>query len=72
MTPISLAMPAPIPADLFGTFAPAALFGVWSVLVVAIIVGLCAMLGAETRRDVSAPPIRLAQRGRAEAERNAA
>ena len=72
MTPISLAMPAAIPANLLGTLVPAALFGIWSVFVVAIILGLCAVVGAETRRYAGEPPIRLAPRGGAEAERNAA
>ena len=69
MTSISLAMPAPIPADLIGTLVPGALFGIWSVLVVAIVVGLCAVLGAEARRHAGEAWL---VRRRLEAERNAA
>ena len=69
MTPISLAMPAPIPADMLGTLVPAARFGIWSVFVVAMIVGLCAVLTVKTRPVHDAEqPIRLG----ADVERDAA
>ncbi len=49
MNPISMVMPAAIPPDVLGTLVPAALFGVWSALVVAVVAGLCAVLGMEGR-----------------------
>ena len=50
MTPISIAMPAPIPADVLGTLVPAALLAVWCVLVIAVIVALCAAVGVDDAR----------------------
>ena len=40
---------AAMPPELFGTlFEPAALFGVWSALVVVVLAGLVALLGMES------------------------
>ena len=73
MTPVSMAMPAPIPPDVLGTLVPAALFGIWSILVLAVIVALCAALGMEAR-SVREPerPVAVAARRAADGERDAA
>ena len=73
MTPDSIAMPAPIPADVLGTLVPAALFGIWSILVLAVIVALCAALGMENRGVREAErPIRVGTRRSTDGERAAA
>jgi hypothetical protein len=73
MTPVSIAMPAPIPPDVLGTLVPAALFGIWSILVLAVIAALCAALGMENRGAREGErPIHLAARRGTDAERDAA
>src|SRR5262249_1392945 len=73
MNPVSIAMPAPIPADVLGTLVPAALFGIWSILVLAVIAALCAALGMEARAARRAEgPVAVAARGSVEGERDAA
>jgi hypothetical protein len=50
MNPISIVTPAVIPPNLLGLLIPGALFAVWSVLVVAIVVGVCVVLAIDDRR----------------------
>ncbi|HJQ83278.1 MAG TPA: hypothetical protein VKA21_04335 [Candidatus Binatia bacterium] len=50
MDPTTILIPAAIPPSVLGTLVPAALFGVWSGLVVVVLAGLCAVIGMDDQR----------------------
>ena len=64
--------PAVLPPDFLGLLVPGALFAVWSVLVVAIVVGLCLVLATEARVGEERPSITVARRALAAGARDAA
>jgi uncharacterized membrane protein YdjX (TVP38/TMEM64 family) len=73
MDPTTIMIPAAIPPGLMGAFLPAALFGVWTGVVLAVLATLSAVLGMESTR----PPGRAASddsvpRRHADGERAAA
>ena len=72
MNPISTLTPAVLPPDFLGLLVPGVLFAVWSVLVVAIVVGLCVVLALEARVEDERPSITVGRRPLAAGARNAA
>ncbi len=68
MNPISTVTPVVIPPDFLGLLLPGALFAVWSVLVVAVVAGLCVVLATEGRQ----PSITVGFQPLAAGERDAA